>query len=76
MLVVFVSDYSTTMQGFSANYTSTGSAYCSGTTNLNTSDNASFTDGSGGNNYCNNQDCKWLIQPPQATSVTLNFTCI
>jgi Zn-dependent metalloprotease len=74
MLVVFVSDYSTTMQGFSANYTSTGSAYCSGTTNLNTSDNASFTDGSGGNNYCNNQDCKWLIQPPQATSVTLNFS--
>ncbi len=74
MLVVFVSDYSTTMQGFSANYTSTGSAYCSGITNLNTSDYATFTDGSGGNNYCNNQDCKWLIQPPQATSVTLNFT--
>lgn len=74
MLVVFVSDYSATMQGFSANYNSTGSAYCSGTTNLNTSDNATFTDGSGGNNYCNNQDCKWLIQPPQATSVTLNFT--
>ncbi len=74
MLVVFVSDYSTTMQGFSANYTSTGSAYCSGTTNLNTSDYATFTDGSGGSNYCNNQDCKWLIQPPQATSVTLNFT--
>lgn len=74
MLVVFVSDYSTSMQGFSANYSSTGSAYCSGTTNLNTSDYATFTDGSGGNNYCNNQDCKWLIQPPQATSVTLNFT--
>lgn len=74
MLVVFVSDYSTSMQGFTANYNSTGSAYCSGTTNLNTSDYAAFTDGSGGNNYCNNQDCKWLIQPPQATSVTLNFT--
>ena len=74
MLVVFLSDYSTILQGFTANYTSTGSAYCSGTTNLNTSDYATFTDGSGGNNYCNNQDCKWLIQPPQATSVTLNFT--
>jgi len=74
MLVVFVSDYSTSLQGFTANYTSTGSAYCSGTTNLNTSDYATFTDGSGANNYCNNQDCKWLIQPPQATSVTLNFT--
>jgi len=74
MLVIFVSDYSYNMQGFTANYTSTGSAYCLGTTNLNTSDYGTFTDGSGGNNYCNNQDCKWLIQPPQATSVTLNFT--
>ncbi len=74
MLVVFLSDYATTMQGFTANYTSTGAAYCSGTTTLNTSDYGTITDGSGSNNYCNNQDCKWLIQPPQATSVTLNFT--
>jgi len=74
MLVVFVSDYSTSLQGFTANYTSTGSAYCSGTTTLNTSDYGTITDGSGTNNYCNNQDCKWLIQPPQATTVTLNFT--
>jgi Zn-dependent metalloprotease len=74
MLVVFVSDYSTTLQGFTANYSSTGSAHCTGTTNLNTSDNGTITDGSGGNNYCNNQNCMWLIQPPQATTVTLNFT--
>ncbi len=74
MLVVFLSDYSTNLQGFTANYTSTGSAYCAGTTNLNTADYATFTDGSLGNNYCNNQDCKWLIQPPQSSSVTLNFT--
>jgi Zn-dependent metalloprotease len=74
MTVVFVSDYSTTGQGFSANYTSTGSAYCSGTNTLNTSDYGTVSDGSGGNNYCNNQDCEWLIQPPNATSVTLDFT--
>ena len=74
MTVVFVSDYSTTGQGFSANYTSIGSAYCSGTTTLNTSDYGTVTDGSSGNNYCNNQDCEWLIQPPNATSVSLNFT--
>jgi len=74
MTVVFVSDYSTIGQGFSANYTSTGSAYCSSTTTINTSDYGTVTDGSGGNNYCNNQDCEWLIQPPNATSVTLNFT--
>jgi len=74
MLVMFISDYSTNMQGFTANYTSTGSAYCAGTTNLNTDDYAEFSDGSAAGNYCNNQDCKWLIQPPQATSITLNFT--
>lgn len=74
MLVVFVSDYAVTQPGFTANYTSTGSAYCSGTTTLNTNDAGSINDGSGGNNYCNNQDCRWLIQPPQATSVTLYFT--
>ena len=74
ILVVFTSDFMISNPGFTANYTSTGSAYCSGTTNLNTADYATFSDGSGTNNYCNNQDCKWLIQPPQATSVTLNFT--
>lgn len=74
MLVVFTSDFSTTAQGFSASYTSTGSAYCSGTTTLNTLDYGTITDGSGNNNYCNNQNCSWLIQPPQATSITLKFT--
>ena len=74
MLVVFVSDYSTTLQGFTANFSSTGSALCNGTTTINTSDNGTITDGSGSNNYCNNQNCLWLIQPPQATTVTLNFT--
>lgn len=74
MLVVFISDYAIRMQGFAASYTSTGSAYCSGTTTLNTSDWGNITDGSGANNYCNNLDCRWLIQPPQATSVTFNFT--
>lgn len=74
MLVVFVSDYSTRLQGFAASYTSTGSPYCSGTTTLNTSDWRNIADGSGGNNYCNNMDCRWLIQPPQATTITFNFT--
>ena len=74
MLVVFVSDFSTTSQGFTANYTSTGSSFCSGTTILNTSDYGTISDGSGTNNYCNNSNCSWLIQPPNSTSVTLNFT--
>lgn len=74
MTVIFVSDYTVTLQGFNANYTSTGSAFCSGTTTLNTNDAGTFSDGSGGNNYCNNQNCQWLIQPPQATTVTLSFS--
>lgn len=73
MLVYFVSNSYQTFPGFTANYTSAGSAYCSGTTNLNSSDYGTITDGSGGNNYCNNMNCQWLIQPPQATTVTLNF---
>ncbi|WP_296685827.1 CUB domain-containing protein [Flavobacterium sp.] len=73
MLVVFVSDYGTVSQGFTANYTSTGSSYCSGVTTLNTSDYGTITDGSGANNYCNNMNCSWLIQPPQANTVTFNF---
>lgn len=74
MFVVFISDYLNVSQGFSANYTSIGSAYCSGVTVLNSSDSGLISDGSGENNYCNNMNCSWLIQPPQAQKVTFNFT--
>lgn len=74
MVVAFISDFSTSLQGFSANYTSTGSSFCSGTTTLNTSDYGVISDGSGTSNYCNNSNCSWLIQPQNATSITLNFT--
>jgi len=72
MLVVFLSDFSGRFPGFAASYTSSGSAYCSGTTSL-TNDWGNLTDGSGTNDYCNNMSCNWLIQPTGATSVTLNF---
>jgi hypothetical protein len=74
MLVVFISDFSTSLQGFNANYTSTGSSFCTGTNILNTADYGTVSDGSGTSNYCNNSNCSWLIQPPNATSITLNFT--
>jgi Zn-dependent metalloprotease len=73
MVVYFKSDYGTVSQGFTANYTSTGSSYCSGVTTINTSDYGTITDGSGTKNYCNNMNCSWLIQPPQAKTVTFNF---
>ena len=46
--------------------------YCSGTTTLNAS-SGSFDDGSGANNYDNNSNCQWLIQPA-ASSITLSFS--
>ena len=73
MLVLLISDYSGTAGGFNVSYTSTGSAYCEGTTNLSTLDYGDIEDGSGTDDYCYNQNCEWLIQPPQATSVTLTF---
>jgi Zn-dependent metalloprotease len=73
MLVYFISDYSTVDQGFSANYSSTGTGFCTSGPNLITNDYGIITDGSGSSNYCNNQDCSWLIKPDQATSITLNF---
>jgi hypothetical protein len=49
------------------------SSYCSGTTTL-TENSGSFEDGSGTNNYTNNSDCLWLIQPSGASNITLNFS--
>lgn len=74
MLIIFVSDYAFTMQGFTASYSSTGSALCSGINNLNNSDWGVLSDGSGTSSYCNNLECSWLIQPPQANQITLTFT--
>ena len=75
MLVVFVSDYSTSLGGFNASYTSTGTSnYSLDDTVLNTSDYGEISDGSSATDYCNNTSSSWLIQPPQATSITLDFT--
>ncbi len=39
-----------------------------------TSDSGSIDDASGSNDYANNSDCQWLIQPPNANQVSLSFT--
>lgn len=49
--------------------------FCSGTTNL-TIASGSFSDGSGVNNYADNSDCYWLIQPAGAGTITLKFTAV
>lgn len=47
--------------------------YCDGTTSL-TSDSGFFSDSSGENDYFDNTNCKWLIQPSNGNPVTLQFT--
>lgn len=74
MLLVFVSDYAVTQPGFSASYTSNGIAFCSGTNEISDSDSGIISDGSGNENYCNNQECSWLISPPDAEKITLYFS--
>jgi len=46
----------------------------SGRSNLLTTCSGSISNGSGGNNYLNNTSHSWTISPPNAASVTLDFT--
>lgn len=48
-------------------------AFCSSQVQL-TEPNGVFDDGSGSANYANFSSCQWLIAPPGATSITLEFT--
>ena len=48
-------------------------SFCGGTTTY-TTPTGTVTDGSGTSSYANNSDCRYLIQPAGATSITLTFT--
>ena len=72
--IVVKSINTSTIVDYSGYFTINGlEPYCSGTTVL-TSASGGFEDGSVLNNYVDNSDCKWLIQPSGATSITLTFT--
>ena len=73
LLIVFISDYSTTNMGFEASYTSSGSIYCSETTLL-TDTIGVISDYSLQEEYCNNSECYYLIQPENAALIELEFT--
>ena len=75
LLVRFTSDISYNFSGWDANYNSNMAppVYCSGTLTMVTA-SGSFDDGSGPSNYNDNSNCKWLIKPTGANSVTLSFT--
>lgn len=62
--------------GFTNIYPGSGYPYnCTGTTNITTA-RGTIEDGSGPSNYQNNNDCRWLISPPNATSVHFTFKSI
>ncbi len=73
MLVVFESDGSGTATGWLAEFAAHTPDYCKGVVVLEGA-SGSLTDGSGTFNYHNSSVCMWKIIPPQAQSVTLNFT--
>jgi hypothetical protein len=73
LLVRFFTDNSEQKTGWSAFYTSTSPSTCNQTTTL-TSATGTISDGSGTNQYANNSDCSWLIQPANASKITLCFS--
>ena len=72
MLVTFSSGSGRGAQGFLAEYTPAFIDFCNGTTFL-TEAAGNFTDGSGMFQYHDATNCKWKINPPGATRVTLIF---
>lgn len=75
MLVRFTSDGSYNNGGWEVSYTSTTAppVYCSGSTYL-TQPSGTFEDGSGSDNYSDNANCIWYIEPLNASSISLTFT--
>ncbi|HRS53761.1 MAG TPA: C10 family peptidase, partial [Bacteroidales bacterium] len=72
MLVRFITNGNNTTAGWLAEYYSTKSLYCSGTIVL-TEPSDVFSDGSGNAQYNNNSNCKWIIAPPDVSSITISF---
>ncbi|MBL0267130.1 MAG: T9SS type A sorting domain-containing protein [Chitinophagaceae bacterium] len=74
LLVRFSTDGSITAGGWTANYSSTiVNTFCS-SSNVLTSPNGSFSDGSDTSDYANFTHCTWLIRPAGAFNINLNFT--
>ncbi len=73
VLIVFTSDGSGTAKGWLVEYAAFVPDYCKGLVTFE-EPTGSFSDGSVNFNYHNGVVCLWKIVPPQAQSVTINFT--
>ena len=72
LYIRFVTDGSDNAGGWLIEFNATLPTLCAATTNMYES-SGSFTDGSLGYNYKNNTLCKFKINPPYATGLTLSF---
>ncbi|WP_196888510.1 CUB domain-containing protein [Aureivirga sp. CE67] len=72
MYIEFTSDATNNALGWHANYDAIFS-FCEGDSELNDS-TGTFTDGSGDDNYEDNSNCSWLINPENAIQITLSFS--
>lgn len=73
MFLTFKSNATINYAGWRADYSTQTRPGCSGNTSL-TAASGNFSDGTpNGVNYVENSNCQWLINPPGATSVNLNF---
>lgn len=71
--VRFTSDAAGTAGGWRLRFTSKRYVSCTTTTRSN-EPSGTFTDGSGDESYAFDASCRWIIEPINATYVTLNFT--
>ena len=72
MLVRFQTNGSVTNSGWKASYRSIFPVYCNGITTL-TAETDTIHDGSALETYTYNHLCRWIISPPNALSITLDF---
>lgn len=72
-LVTFTSNGITRKPGWLASYSAESYDWCSGTTQVFSDPEGTFTDGSGNYNYKNGTVCKWQITPSAQRSLRLVF---
>ncbi len=72
MLITFQTNGSVKAQGWSASYSTTKPVYCDNITII-TEPAGSFNDGSDAYPYNASTNCRWRIEPPSVSNITLGF---
>lgn len=72
MFISFTTNGSNTASGWKASWSQVPPVYCANTKFM-TDPTSIFDDGSGVSPYVNNTQCKWLLKPTGATTVSLKF---